>query len=584
MRNHFISAVLIAAMALPCFMACENKEIQDLGRRVDALEGAWYQVQEDLKAAVVTGATIVNASQQGDIWTLVLSDGKVITINMASNQSQGSNVTVVETADAFIITVNSNSYTIPKVSSAAVNSLVFADIYGDGKVIVTDEGGVAYFLATPSFQASEATFAIADAREIETRAGDNLFKIESAENDGDLIKVAIKAISAESQKNYTVALKVTVQGTTISSNYFTVAVGENNFEPEALEDPVFADGIDAVSLGTGIARAQLPDDKADFLGTFNFKDLFQNLPSNATFQLGPIEEQNAQAQNRYDFFASCLASDGTWTMQGRPGNSAYDPENDGLLVYVLVNDQIKHKIYWKVYDPIREAFANYDRADGNPLFNGDIQGVCPEVPVAQHMEYRPMVPAGVNKIGFMYLFMNATPGEENDFLWFQHGDAPKTIEKMQNLEVTAFEPGDIIYNDGENLALGELGQKMARHSRGIWWQSTQPSIVSSQRDNLNDEQKQAVKDTYHVECNGEIINGYDGNGDANDFLNSVGAGIDPAGYFVTGESYTGTAFRFGVGLRYEYAYGQLRIPDWHLMYIFFNRRVAPEGAVDPQPK
>ena len=31
-------------------------------------------------------------------------------------------------------------------------------------------------------------------------------------------------------------------------------------------------------------------------------------------------------------------------------------------------------------------------------------------------------------------------------------------------------------------------------------------------------------------------------------------------------------------------YGQIRIGGWHTFYMFFNRRVAPEGAVDPSPR
>ena len=53
---------------------------------------------------------------------------------------------------------------------------------------------------------------------------------------------------------------------------------------------------------------------------------------------------------------------------------------------------------------------------------------------------------------------------------------------------------------------------------------------------------------------------------------------------MTNASYTGTAFRFGLGLRYEYDYGQIRIGGWHTFYMFFNRRLAPEGAVDPSPR
>ena len=196
------------------------------------------------------------------------------------------------------------------------------------------------FLATPSFNASDATFEIADAREVKTRADGGLFKVESAENDGDLIKVHMKALAAESDKDYTVALKVVLKGTAISSNYFIVHVGQNSFEPEALEDPDFIDAVCATAVDDSW-RAQLPDEVADFLGTFNFKDLYKELPAgNVTFELAPAELQNSQVASRYDLFRGCLAADGTWKMNTRPGTSCYDPQKDGIYIYCKVNDQI----------------------------------------------------------------------------------------------------------------------------------------------------------------------------------------------------------------------------------------------------
>ena len=577
MKRHFISVLLIGAMAVPSFVACDRQGLDDLTRRVEVLEGAWHQTQKDLQNAVVTGLTITSANQADGVWTIILSDGKTIVLD---TKGGGAAVSVEETADAFIITVNSTSYTIPKVSSAAINSIVYVPEFIDQIVHIGEEGAVVNFLATPSFNASDATFEIADAREVKTRADGGLFKVESAENDGDLIKVHMKALAAESDKDYTVALKVVLKGTAISSNYFIVHVGQNSFEPEALEDPDFIDAVCATAVDDSW-RAQLPDEVADFLGTFNFKSLYKELPAgNVTFELAPAELQNSQVASRYDLFRGCLAADGTWKMNTRPGTSCYDPQKDGIYIYCKVNDQIKNKVYWTVNDPIRTGLASFGRDDD--AIYGDIH-YSPDFPESQHMEYRTMVPAGANRISFIDLWMKSTPGEENDYLWFQHGDAPRAISWIQDLSITVSEPGDIAYSDGSKIELGELGRKLARHSRGIWLQSTQPSIISSQRDNLTEEQKDAVKAAYGVECNGEIISGWDGN--AFDAAGTLDFGFDEgACCFTTGANYTGTAFRFGVGLRYEYDYGQIRIGGWHTAYIFFNRRLAPEGAVDPSPR
>ena len=81
MKKHLISALLIGAMVVPAFVACDNKGLDDLTRRVEVLEGAWHQTQKDLQNAVVTGLTVTSANQADGVWTIVLSDGKNIVID-----------------------------------------------------------------------------------------------------------------------------------------------------------------------------------------------------------------------------------------------------------------------------------------------------------------------------------------------------------------------------------------------------------------------------------------------------------------------------------------------------------------------
>ena len=470
MKRHFISVLLIGAMVVPSFVACDNKGLDDLTRRVEVLEGAWHQTQKDLQNAVVTGLTITSANQADGVWTIVLSDGKNIVLD--TKGGGGAAVSVEETADAFIITVNSTSYTIPKVSSAAINSIVYVPEFIDQIVQVGEDGAVVNFLATPSFNAGEATFDIADAREVKTRAGAGLFKVESAENDGDLIKVNLKALAAESNKDYTVALKVELKGTAISSNYFIVHVGENSFEPEALEDPVFIDEISAEATGDSW-RAQLPDAKADFLGTFNFKDLYKELPAgNVTFELAPAELQNGQVASRYDLFKNCLAADGTWTMNTRPGTSCYDPNKDGIYIYCKVNDQIKNKVFWTINDPIRTGLASFGRDDDATY--GDIH-YSPDFPEAQHMEYRTMVPAGANRISFIDLWMKATPGELR-----ARSPGSRTCPSPSTSPATSPTP-TVPRSNSANSARSSPATAAASGSRARSLPSSPPSVTTSPR-------------------------------------------------------------------------------------------------------
>jgi hypothetical protein len=575
MKKQLVSVLLAGAMVAPVFFSCESSKLTELDKRVTALEGAWHETEVIVKEAVVAGSTILSATQDNGVWTLKLSDGKEIVIAPATGG--GADVTVEEKADCFVITINGTAYAIPKASP--IGSLVFVPEYGTDLVTVGNDGETVKFLATPAFTSLDGiTFGIADAREVATKAGENLFSVNSPALVDGLLAVNLRGTGAEAGKVYIVALKATVQGASISSNYFRVQVGDDfSFDPEALEDPVFADGISAEKVGDSY-RAALPA-TADFLGEFDLKSLFKELPAgDVTFELAPAEDQNGQVASRYDFFKSCIVDGHNWKMQGRPGTSCYDPEKDGIYIYAKVNDQIKSKIFWTVTDPVRTGLSSFSR-DDDPTY-GDIH-YSPDFPEAQHMEYRTMVPAGENHINLVELFMKSKVGEENDYLWFQHGDAPKAIEWIQNLSISIAEPGDLVYSDGTTLALGDLGASLARHSRGLWWQSTQPSIVSSQRDNLTEEQKQAVKDEFGTECNGEIIGGWDGN--AWDVHEQLGFDLTNT-EFVTTSVYTGTAFRFGLGLRFEYDYGQIRIGGWHTCYMFFNRRLAPEGAKDIQPK
>ena len=162
--THLLLLGAVSMMTLAVVPSCDNGKFDDLDKRVTALEGAWHQTQQDIQNAMVTGATILNSNEKDGVWTLVLSDGKTITIAPAA--AGGASVTVEETADAFVITVDGKVYAIPKASSAPVNSLVFVPEYGDDLVVVGNDGASIAFLATPKLESLDGVeFSVADARE-----------------------------------------------------------------------------------------------------------------------------------------------------------------------------------------------------------------------------------------------------------------------------------------------------------------------------------------------------------------------------------------------------------------------------------
>ena len=575
-----LKVLLIGAavlFSLSAAVSCNKSEVEDLKTRVSVLEGSVHQLQEDLKAAMVTGATILNASQDAaGVWTLTLSDGKIVTITPSSG---GADVSVEETADAFVITVNGTAYAIPKVASAAINSLVFCPTGTDNTIVLAEESADAFFLATPALSADQVSateFSIADAREIQTRAGAGLFKVEAAALDGDLVKLTVKALAAESGKLYTVAVKAVLNGTAISSNYFFIQVGEDHsFDPEVLVDPVVKDGVNLTKLDgdlEGYHRLLIPKSAAKFIEGFNLKDYFQSLPAgNITFQLAPREDQNENVQRAYDTIAEALSADGTWSLKRRLGTDCWNSEGkNGIIIYTVANDVIKHKIFWQIDNPVPGmGLDQFLTKDG---FSG-----------GQHIEYgsessvnlKWMIPAGEGVYDLGKIFLTATfPDGEllPEPLYLRHGGANKDLKILQDASLMRGED-ELIGNDGSKFLLGDELKALVKYSRGLVWRTTQPSWASSIRENWTDEEKAGCNGP----ANGEILPGWDGGGDIPGLM---GWDINERG-LVTSAAYKGWAFRSGIGLFLEYEYGEQTIGPWHWFYMWFNRRVSPTGANDP---
>ncbi len=584
MRTNCFKMLLIGAAILfsvTAVVSCNKKDIEDLQTRVTILEGATHQLQEDLKAAMVTGSTILNASQDADgVWTLTLSDGKVVTITPFSGA--GADVSVEETADAFVITVNGTAYAIPKVASAAINSLVFCPGFADNKVVLAEETVDVFFLSTPAMTADQvaaAEFDIADAREAQTRAGVGLFKVDAAALDGDLLKLTVKGLAAEAGKTYTVAVKAVLNGTAISSNYFFIQVGDDHsFDPEVLVEPVFKEEVQVTKLDgdlDGFHRALIPNSAAKFVGGFNLKDYFQSLPAgNISFQLAPREEQNQNVQDHFDVIAEALSADGTWAPKRRLGTDAWNSEGkNGIIIYTIADDVIKHKIFWQIDNPIPGmGLDQFLTKDG--------------FPGGQHIEYgseasvniKWMIPAGEGVYDLAKIFLTASPegdGLLNEPLYLRHGQANKALQIIQNASLMRGDE-ELIGNDGSKFVIGDELKALVKYSRGLVWRTTQPSWASSIRENWSDEEKAACNGP----ANGEILGGWDGGGDIPGLM---GWEMNEKG-LVTHAEYKGWCFRSGIGLFLEYDLGEQTIGPWHWFYMWFNRRVSPTGANDPDAR
>ena len=578
MKKQLISVLLIGAMVAPVFFSCESSKLGDLEKRVAALEGAWHETEKEVQEAVTTGSTILSATQADGVWTLKLSDGKEIVITPGTGSGGGADVTVEEKADCFVITINGTAYAIPKASP--VGSLVFVPEDGSDLVTIGNDGATVKFLATPAFTSLDGiTFGIADAREVVTKAGEGLFSVGSPALEDGLLAINVKGIGAEAGKVYIVALKATVQGASISSNYFRVKIDDGfNFDPEVLEEPKFKSEVQVTALEgdlEGFHRALIPNSAVKFLEGFNLKDWYETLPSgNVKFQMAPREEQNENVQNRYDFIASCLSEDGTWKVEGRIGTDCWNSEGkNGILIYTVADDVIKNKIFWQIDNPVPGmGLDQFLTKDG---FHG-----------GEHIEYgsessvnmKWMIPAGEGVYDLAQIFLTATFPEGEllpEPLYLRHGSANADLQIIQD---ASFMIGDeeIIGNDGSHFVLGDTMKALSKNSRGLVWRTTQPSWASSIRENWSDEDKAGSNGPN----NGEILGGWDGGGDIPGLM---GWDINEKG-LVTTADYKGWAFRSGIGLFFEYDYGEQTIGPWHWFYMWFNRRVCPEGAIDPDAR
>lgn len=578
MNKPYFKAVYCGALMVlltGTFVSCGYDD-DEIKNRITVLEGVYDDIKAQLGNALTTGASVTNVAQDATgAYTLTLSDGQVIKLGVGG----GSAITVTVTDTEAIIVVDGTEYELPL--GANVSSFVYSPEYVDGIVQLGKNGAVVSFMALPALaDIAGAEFTIAESHILNTRAADcEEFKVNGEVTlDGDFIRVPIKPLDVEAGRQYAISLQMNYKGTVIGSNYFTVKIDDDySFTAEELVTPSFSAAItDAKAIADGFYTATLPDGTGatpNFLGTFDFKDFVTVPGETATvYELAPASKQNQNVQAHYKILKSSLASDGTWTLKGRPGtNCSGDDTQPGLLVYLKQDDVIKAKIYWKIVDPL--AYSD---------FTGNLKGGG-----APHMEYgtptaeglgqgegTPIIlEPGANKLDLNAVLMKGQ-------LALCHGNAAEFIGKYK--EYSAEMNGEALaYSDGSRLIAGDIAKKYATHSKGISWYNMQTSMVASQRRNWTMDEA-AMKEFARSDCNGEIIGGWDGLTD--DDMTKYGLSISDDGYLITTSAYGGWGLRVGYGIQFEYDYGTKNISDGVLVYLWINRRNCAEGVKDLAPR
>lgn len=597
MRKSIFKVLLFGAILLTgSFITSCGNDNDDLNSRITVVEGMIKELQEAIANAQVTGSTITEATQDPatGVWTLVLSNGTTVKITPSTGGGGGggSTITVVDNPDNMIITIDGTEYVIPK-GTASVQ-LIYSPQYEDG-IEMMDATGVVnvQFMVSPGITDADlaaATFDIQEAHALQTRASD-LFKVTGTPVSANgFVTVPVKGIGCAAGSSYAISVVMNLNGKQFISNYFTMKVASDFvFVPEDLVTPVFksviTDGVES-STNPGFYTATLPNGLVEDFNLNDYLDLSDPALKDAMFVIAPQDAQNADGANQYALLTSSLNSTtGAFALTGRPG-TAFNPNTpnvpNGILIYVVTNDQIRMKIFWQIFDPL----ANVDFISSMSV------GIY-----AQHMEIlgakddgSDLYPAGAGTIDVPALFSKASEADTGDAAHNPvfpniYDNAGKWLTTVwPNYSVTLVANGDVIKYDGTRYVMGAEGTKYAKFSRGIYWHSDQLSIASSNRRNdptIGTFTTDADRIAYcGGVANGEIIGGWDGI--PGEDRVAYGIDMNDAGQIVTTDKYQGWAFRAGVWANYEYIYGNKGIGGDALAFVWVNRRSCPTGPIqDP---
>lgn len=579
---------LLSTFAAAPFTSCSNDN-DDLETKVGVLETAVKDLQDQIGKALTTGASVTGATQDANtgVWTLTLSDGTKIVLG-GGTSGGGSDVTVIVTDSEAIITVNGTEYRLPLGSS--VSSLIYAPEFVDGKVAIADASGAeVMLLARPAMTNLDgATFTVAESHQLKTRAADgDDFKVSSAELRDGYVVVKLLCVNQEiAGQEHAVSIQLNYRGTVIGSNFFNVTVDPDfSFVSENLDENIVCN-VAGATKGEDGSWAFTADGVALGKGA-DFATMFDNLPEGATFKVASVSKQpGGPAQEKQAILAASLSADGKFNFAARPGTSFNDnAEQPGFLVNVIKDEVTIAKFYVKINDTV--ADANF------VVFGSDME--------AEWGGRSECLQLGAQRVDIQAWLSKASDLEEPDVI--VHGGREGVLDVWDDVIIADTNDDNLITCKSGHLTMTELGQAYAPEGvcRGIYWFNRGLSIRLPES---------MVPYTYF---DGTVYEAGGGEGWGKDYFNNgddmwmgqyneyaadpvafyanyptwnyLGLKIDEkTGELITPENYTGWGFRLAVGVAYEYLYGIKLINSQgndKLGMIFFNRRLAPEGANMP---
>lgn len=561
--------------------SCNNDDVDDLKTRVSVVETAIADLQARLAKALTVGASVTNVVENNGTYVITLSDGQVLNIKPGSGSMD-----IVITDTEAIISVGDKEYKLPL--GSAVNSLIFSPEFEDGEVLIVDAKGASVFLLPrPAVESIDgAEFTVAESHELKSRAADGeQFKVSSAALENGLIKLNLLCLDEGLKGNkYAVSIQMKFKGAVIGSNYFTVKVSDDfSFKSEEI-DPNIVATVDGATQDATTKAWSFTLDGAVLGAGYDFTTAFSGTPAGAEFRVAPASKQpEGAAAEKQQILAASLAADGKFNFAQRPGTAFNDNETQkGFLVNIIKEEVVIGKFYVMINDELAGADFN--------VFDSDLE--------AEWGGREKCLALGAQRIDIQ----KALQKWETE-ITIVHNGLDGVLKKWENVSVVTPSGKSVLFNKGGKLALDELGEKYAPEAtcHGIYWFYRGLSVRLPESMVPYTHTDGTVYENGGGEGWGKdyFVNGDDmWMGQYNEFLTTpydvfypetaryLNLQIDiKTGELITPAEYTGYGFRFAIGAGYEYLYGVKNITangNDKIGMLFFNRRLAPEGAKMPE--
>ena len=366
-------------------------------------------------------------------------------------------------------------------------------------------------------------------------------------------------------------------------------------EPVVQKELGFSELVeDPQEISAGVYAVELPLGQGySFAGEFDFKNLFVNLPADATFELAPVNEQNSEVSEYYESLTGNLAADGTWTRNARFAHdlNVSDENNaaNGVRVYLKSAGNTLMTVNFYIVDPIKDL----PRTDSNghvfissPLMNklneiyGPYGGLEMELGGSQNWADMSLYHGDANDFNLAAMLNDVTNFQDQG-PYFSGNDPEQVLFKeWPKFGISGTNGEEIFYNDTKagNLALSEYGAQLCKSSKGVYWELAWCVYVNCANWQLPEAERPTP--TVGNIAEGAPINGTKDWVEAQDaFREHVGIYITPDGHLRTTAAYKGAGARLSPRLHLEYDYGYACVSTRYMFMLFVNRRWAGEGEI-----